>query len=106
MGTGIFFLHSFAAIPLPNQFRGMGFRFGLAAARSPDRCSHRLAGNPSTATAQPGAIVPEKWRGVRWQADFRAVRLSRLRRVTAAATIHARTPQPVRTAGKSHAEAA
>ena len=47
-----FWLHSFAAIPLPNPFRGWGFRFRLATTRSPDRCSRRRAENPG---AQNGA---------------------------------------------------
>ena len=63
MGTGnSFCLHSFASIPLPNPFRELGFRFRLAMARWPDRCSRRQAENPSVETAQHGILVAEKWR--------------------------------------------
>ncbi len=73
-----FGFHSFASIPLPKPFRGLGFRFRSAKTRSPERCLRRHAENPSARllscrrrreenssaeTVQHGAIVPENGGG-------------------------------------------
>ena len=79
-----FCLHSFASIPLPNPLRGLGFRFRLATTRLTGCGGRRREEHPSAETAQPGAIVLGGRRAVRWQVVARGLRVSRLRRVTAA----------------------